>query len=113
MLAGATLVPVASAQAFTSNNFVSPTGNIHCAYTRSAIGCQTMNDGFIVAVGRYGRAVHSRISRTLPWGPTLTYGASYSGGGAFRCISTVNGMTCTSLLSGHGFFINRTRYRTF
>ena len=112
-LAGAALVPVAQAGAFVSNSFQSPTGNIHCLYTGKAIGCQTLNDGFVVGVGAYGRAFHFRTARTAPGGPTLSYGASYYGGGRFRCASSVSGVSCRSLLSGHGFWINRTSYRTF
>jgi hypothetical protein len=53
------------------------------------------------------REVHGPVpARTLQTGRTLTVGN-------FRCSSRVAGLTCTSLRSRHGFFLSRTKQRTF
>jgi hypothetical protein len=58
----------------------------------------------LVAASR--RELGSKPTRILQYGGTLSVGY-------FRCTSRVSGLTCTSRHSGHGFFLSRTRQRTF
>lgn len=99
-----------------SNTFRSPTGNIRCRYWPgdALLGCTTLNNGRVAAVRVFGRPyVDSNRNYTFPSGPVLTYGDYWSVRGRFRCDSRFNGMTCRSLRTGAGFFINRTSYRLF
>jgi hypothetical protein len=106
----ALLIP-ASASAWYSNQWRSPTRNIACKYYTSsdAVKCETENDTFAVALERgWGRAFRTGYTAIPNRVPVLPYGTSWRAGG-IRCASSFNGMTCTA--DGHGFFINRTSYR--
>src|SRR5215813_12093044 len=107
------LLPV-SASAWTSNYFSSPTRNIRCHNGGSWIACTTLNSGLVVTVTLYGHAYTDYDQSEFGvGGPTLYYGQSYNVTGRFHCLSRSDGMTCSSVRSGHGFFINRTNYRVW
>jgi hypothetical protein len=72
----------------------------------------TLNDTFVAAVGLYGSSYKTH-GGTFTGGPILYYGDSWSVNRRFRCNSSYSGMTCRSVATGHGFFINRTSYRLF
>lgn len=114
LAAGFVLVPASGAVGFTSNNFESPSGNILCRYDNrnQVMACITLNDTFVTAVGLTGKAYTTR-GGTFPGGPVLRYGHTWTANRRFRCISRRAGMTCRSVRTGRGFFINRTRYRLF
>jgi hypothetical protein len=57
-------------------------------------------------VGPSRRELGSKPARILRYGQTLAVGY-------FRCRSRVAGLTCISRHSGHGFFLSRTRQRTY
>ncbi len=114
LAAGCVLVPATSGLAFTSNNFESPSGNILCRYDNrnEVMACITLNDTFVAAVPLYGKAYKTR-GGTFPGGPILGYGETWTANRRFKCVSRPKGMTCRSVKTGHGFFINRTHYRLF
>lgn len=114
LAAGCALVPASSALGFVSNNFESPSGNILCRYDNrnQVMACITLNDSFTAAVPLYGIAYKTR-GGTFPGGPVLGYGQRWTASRRFVCISRRAGITCRSVKTGHGFFINRTRYRLF
>ena len=104
----------ASANAWTSNYFSSPTRNIQCHNAGSWIACTTLNTGLVVTVPLYGHAYTDYDQSEFGYGgPTLYYGQTYNVSGRFHCLSRSDGMTCSSVRSGHGFFINRTNYRVW
>jgi hypothetical protein len=113
---GAALALPASAQAWTSNHFYSPSGNIECRYWTTqpyGIGCYTFNNHRYAEVDSQG-AVFEMSTPNDWWGHqswvVLGYGQHYRAG-FVRCRSYVRGMRCWSVLSGHGFFINRSGVR--
>jgi hypothetical protein len=53
-----------------------------------------------------GDTAHDASSTMLAYGENAAFGA-------FTCKSRSNGVTCESRSSGHGFLINRERYRLF
>ncbi len=114
--AGAALVAIGvavpTANAWTSNNFQSPTGNIRCRYdvNSEVKACLTGNDGQFAALGRWGRACTGR-GGTFLGGPVLRYGRSFFVSHKFRCNSKISGMMCASVQSGHGFFTSRDTWR--
>lgn len=114
LAAGCALVPAGVALAFTSNNFESPSGNILCRYDprNEVMACLTINDSFTAAVPLYGKAYRTR-GGTFPGGPVLGYGQSWTANRRFKCVSRRSGMTCRSVKTGRGFFLNRTHYRLF
>jgi hypothetical protein len=113
---GATLAlvgPATAAQAATSattNVWRSPTGNIACRYYPSlaAVTCQTDNDHYAVAVGRYSSTAFHTTYRYIPSSAIrLVYGERWTAPGLV-CLSTAVGMGCEAD-TGHGFAINRDR----
>ena len=94
--------------------FASPTGNIRCRRWRSRplLTCMTRNNGVLVGVTLYGRAFVRRDGYRYfhPRGPVVFYGERWRRG-AFSCLSRFTGMTCQSLYTGRGFFINRSGFR--
>jgi hypothetical protein len=107
-----------SASAWNSNYFHSPTGNIRCRYFPNSqsriLACTTLNTGRIVGVTPYGSSftTFDTTGYAFPAGPTLGYGRYWTYKG-YRCDSSFSGMRCRSGNTGHGFFINRTRYQLF
>ncbi len=110
----ALLVP-ASAQAWTSNHFYSPSGNIECKWYGNNgspfIACTTFNDKYVATIGTYGRWAH--YSDDGSWGFSeysshyvLQYGQTYNAGN-LRCHSGTAGMKCWSRATGHGFLLSR------
>ena len=111
----AVIGPAAAAQAATSATthvWRSPTGNIACRYYPSlaAVSCQTDNDHYAVAVGRYSSTAFHTTYRYIPSNAfRLAYGGSWRAPGIV-CVSTSVGMGCQAD-SGHGFAINRDQVR--
>jgi len=71
------------------------------------VGCPdvfTLNATGRVEIAR--ASYQAGASRTLAYGQTLTLGH-------LRCASRFTGLTCTSLYSGHGFFLSRQRLSTW
>ncbi len=101
-------------QYLSTRYFVSPTGNIRCRtwISRPLLTCTTRNNGVLVGVTRFGRAFARRDGFRYyhPRGPVLFYGERWRRGG-FSCLSRFQGMTCQSLATGRGFFINRSGWR--
>ncbi len=118
-LAVALTLGAASAEAWNSNYFQSPTGNIRCRYFQNSSGrqlaCITLNNGRLVGVTPTGQSFETFDSRgyLFPRGPTLNYGEFWRVRGLYRCDARRKGMACRSLRSGHGFLINKTGYRLF
>lgn len=114
LAAGCLLAPASGALGFTSNNFESPSGNILCRYdSRNLVmACMTLNDSFVTAVGLYGPS-YKTTGGTFSGGPVLGYGQTWTANRRFRCFSKTAGLTCRSVKTGHGFFLNRTQYRLF
>jgi hypothetical protein len=106
----------ATAQAWTSNHFYSPSSNIECKYYGNNgspfVACMTFNDGYIVTVGQYGKTTHYWNDNS--WGFSrysshyvLDYGQNWTTGVGLRCHSSTAGMKCWSTYSGHGFLLSR------
>ncbi len=112
--AAAVLVPAGAATAWRSNTFSSPTGNIQCKYDQynEVVSCRTLNDNWVAAVPLYGASYKVRGGYYVR-GQTLYYGQTWTVSGKFRCWSRVEGMTCKSLRTGHGFFTSRAYWRFF
>jgi hypothetical protein len=71
------------------------------------VGCpQTFTLSATGAVSIDRASYQVGASRTLGYGRSLTLGH-------LRCTSAVAGLTCTSLRSGHGFFLSRQKLRTW
>ena len=112
----------ALAGAWSSNYWHSPTGNIRCRYfpVKKGIVCVSLNDNFAVGVGLRGKSFESPNTSPsyFPAGHVLQFGQHYivflaDGTNAFRCNMASRGVTCHSLLSGHGFFLGREVYQLF
>jgi hypothetical protein len=111
-------LPAGASAAF--KQFRSPTGKIGCAFEsggglKPIVRCEWAgSNDRAVWVGRHGHAHHLRISDTVrdPHAAVLRYGHSKT----FRrlkCTSRRTGMTCKSLLTGHGFTVSVRRQRLF
>lgn len=102
-------------QGWSSNYFSSPSGNIRCRefVKKDLMACITLNDKFAAIVPLYGNSYKQRNvgAWQFPRGPTLSYGERWRDAGRFRCKSRTDGMRCWSIPTGHGFFINRDRYK--
>ncbi len=103
-VAAAALAGAGTAAAWQSNTFSSPSGNIQCKYDapNEVVSCRTLNDNWVAAVSLYGSSYKVR-------------GGSYTPGRilGYRCVSRTDGMTCRSLVTGHGFWTSRTAWRFF
>jgi hypothetical protein len=105
----AALLP-ASALAWSSSSFRSPSGNIRCEYFGSGISCGTLNDGYTITLYRYGRtAVGIDNVYGFRGGPVLAYGLRWRSR-FIICDSFFSGMQCENR-QGHGFFLNRDEVR--
>jgi len=118
LASGASARPAAglgpAAATWSSDYFVSPTGNIRCRYFsyQRVLACKTLNNGRVAVSPLYGSAYVGYIgSYSFPSGPVLYYGQTYTVPGQFRCVSQANGMFCRSLQSGRGFGLAREGYR--
>jgi hypothetical protein len=103
----------ASAKAWTSNYWRSPTRNIACRYypTLEVVTCETDNDHYSVAVPRYGKAFRTYYRWVPSYAPVLTYGQHWTAPG-FNCWSRFDGMLCRTP-AGHGFFLSRDNAEVF
>src|SRR3954468_13908807 len=97
-----------SASAWSGSIFSSPTGNLRCRYYGGdqALFCRSMNDGFTIWLGRYGRPATRRYGPAIGRGHYFAYGETWTAPG-FSCNSQITGITCRNP-NGHGFFLNRT-----
>jgi hypothetical protein len=102
------------ADAFRSNTFYSPTGNIECRalgdyLNRPVIACTTFNNQRVAYLYRYSGTHltfdNGQFAFHRGLGPTLPYNTNWTGYG-FRCDSLFSGMQCQNL-AGHGFKIAR------
>ena len=98
--------------------FHTPSNNVRCDGQTSGVQCWVMSTA---TRSHYPRAwlvrPHGQATSFVPndgpgSGPALQYGSTWSRG-ALRCRSRVTGLTCWSVLTGHGFFLSRARQRTF
>jgi hypothetical protein len=108
--------------------FQSPSGNIGCSITRTAVRCDIaqhtwptprkprscdVDYGGGVQVGRRGKGSFVCAGDTaLHQGPVLDYGKRIRRG-RFRCRSRTDGVRCTNRRNGHGFFLSRDRVNRF
>jgi hypothetical protein len=127
VLATAAFLAVASpASAFVG--FVSPSGNIGCALSKSGVRCDIgkkkwqpppkpadcdLDWGYGLDLGRHGRPhficagdTTLGFTRKLPYGESIRRGR-------FRCHSGMEGMRCVNLRNRHGFLLSRERYARF
>ena len=87
--------------------FSSPTGNLNCTLqTETFLICARNNDGLNVFFDAENDSITESIAGPEPGGVTVPYGSAWEGG-RFRCESEEAGITCTSFLSGSGFFFKR------
>ena len=90
--------------------FLSPTRNLFCEMSGTAVYCQSVARPHSVRMGVDGRAtvcVGAACLRTPPAGtPVLAYDREMSLG-RFRCLSQSSGIACTVADSGRGFLIDR------
>ena len=109
-------------------SFQSPTGNIGCRLTSTAARCDIRVQHWNVAtlpscshgrdrglmVGRGGPAtfVCAPTGVIDPAARSLAYGKDSQANG-FTCHSSTLGVTCKSATSGHGFSLNREKYKRF
>jgi hypothetical protein len=117
------------AQAASFKQFQSPSGNIGCVITKSAVRCDIrehtwptppkpptcdVDYGGGVQVGRSGAGSYVCAGDTAldPSADVLAYGDRISKG-KIRCASKTKGMRCVNLESKHGFFLSRAAVRLF
>src|ERR671927_1687467 len=104
-------LPAGASAAF--KQFRSPTGRIGCAFEsggglKPIVRCEWAgSNDRAVWVGVHGKAHHLRISDTVrdPNAPVLGYGHSKRFH-RIKCTSRRTGMSCRSLVSGHGFTVS-------
>jgi hypothetical protein len=109
--------------------FRSPSANIGCVIGGGVARCDIRDrvwspprrpkscpldfgQGLFVARSGRGRFVCAGDTALNPTARALAYGTQTVVAG-FRCSSARSGMTCSSLRTGHGFFISVQRYRRF
>jgi hypothetical protein len=100
--------------------FKSPSGNVACVISTDRENglfaqCELKSKGVGYSVRRRGRVTtyDGRGYDDLAGQRfVLRYGRSIRRGD-FRCTSRMSGMTCRSLVSGHGFTLSRERQRRF
>jgi hypothetical protein len=119
-LAAATaLVSVPAAVAAAS--FVTPGRAAYCSVSHGEpphhLICWTPNDGFTVAMYRFGRSHKNYSPSNRGWhelaGRVLRFGETWSLPGYWRCVSRRTGLRCTNR-AGHGWWLGRYRgYRLF
>ncbi|MFD1506159.1 hypothetical protein FE374_17865 [Georgenia yuyongxinii] len=123
--AGDWLAPArpAPADAQQRNAFVSPTGNIACGLGEGTATCtiterafadpQTCGPGPVtLVVGVGGDARPDCAAPAAAGGDGLAYDQSVTAG-HFACLSKLDGVTCWSTLTGHGFTVARAGFSTF
>ncbi|TRW46951.1 hypothetical protein [Georgenia yuyongxinii] len=123
--AGDWLAPLrpAPADAQQRNAFVSPTGNIACGLGEDTATCtiterafadpQTCGPGPVtLVVGAGGDAGPDCAAPGAAGGDGLAYEQSVTAG-YFACLSKLDGVTCWSTLTGHGFTVARAGFSTF
>ena len=122
LLVALALALPATAQAWTSNHFYSPTRNIECKFFPPPgapyIACTTFNDGFLATIDNRYRSYHTYGNGGYGFnrygsGPTLQYGQTYVTSYGLRCRSYTSGMKCWSRISGHGFILSRADFGQF
>jgi hypothetical protein len=112
LAAALALAAPAAADAWESDTFQSPTGNLICKYrwNLEAITCGAFSSAKIIHLRKYGRPVEgNRISwnGSESW-PTLRYGQVYNAGRPVSCRSLWSGMRCQNA-DGWFFLIDRAK----
>lgn len=112
----AALAAVPAASAWRSNEFVSPSGNIHCEFIDYGAGvtCMLANNRRQAAVSARGRGFEVRNwpDPYVTFQYVLGYGRSWTAG-RYYCRSFVSAMVCGNRWTGHGFSIAREGIRTW
>jgi hypothetical protein len=112
---------VAVPAAFAATDFVTPGRAAYCGVSHGEVPhhliCWTPNDGFTVAMYRFGSASNAYSKSNRGWhelaGRVLRFGQTWSIRGYWTCVSRRNGLTCTNR-AGHGWWLGRYRgYRLF
>jgi hypothetical protein len=116
------IVGAAGASTNSVRWFHSPSGNIECEIASHDVRgtyayCQTFRPLQTAKLGTTGHtSICTHRACSVGNGPqdatTLTYGQSLRVG-IFRCTSTVTGVRCLVIASGHGFKIAREGVTTF
>ena len=120
LLATALLLAFPAGASASFIQFRSPTGKIGCAFEsggslKPIVRCEWAgSNDTAVWVGQRGKAHHLRISDTVrdPNAPVLGYGHSRRFH-RIKCTSRRTGMSCRSLVSGHGFTVSVQRQHLF
>jgi hypothetical protein len=130
LASGAAMLAFAgSANAFTFEQFHTPSGNINCGIGGGSVRCDTTEHtwpvppkpatcefdwGGSVGVGRKDPAEFLCVSDAVggPDSQVLGYGERISVN-RFRCASKTKGVRCVNRKSGHGFFVSRETVRLF
>ena len=107
---------------YQHKEFRDPSGNIDCFLAERLPSyefayCLLVSKWVLYDLKRRGPAWVVHPPKDGSWRPdgtkfVLGYGRSVHVG-PFKCVSRVKGLTCVSLVSGHGFFISRERQRRF
>jgi hypothetical protein len=113
------LLAPATARA-TYRDFRSPSGKVACAFYSDAevppiVRCDWQgSDDQAIEVRERGRARFRHVTDTVmnPDARVLRYGRSTTFG-RLKCISRRRGMTCRSLVSGHGFRVSAEKRERF
>lgn len=110
------------------NGFQSPSRNIGCVISPSALRCDIgekdwspppkpancpVDWGYGVSLGKHGKAQFICAGDSARMiGPVVPYGETVRRG-RFKCKSKFSGMLCVNLRNGHGFFLSSQRVRLF
>lgn len=100
--------PAPTPSVYSGSGFSSPTGNLRCFNYGTTLRCSSANDGFSVSLDEYG-SPYSTSGSVEGGGQVVPYGSDWASG-VFRCDSEFDGITCRSVSSGRGFFLNRDTY---
>jgi hypothetical protein len=120
---------VPKSDALSLKSFSSPSGNIGCKLDASTARCDVREHAYIPGLKPgdcqqdWGDSLQVSDRGAVGWvchgdtviaqgAPVLPYG-KISRQGSIVCASADTGVTCTQEGSGHGFLINRERYRIF
>ena len=110
------LLLVPSALAWRSNEFVSPSGNIHCELLDYGTGitCMLANNGRQATVSRFGPGyrVYNWPNPYVTYRYVLRYGQEWDAN-PYYCRSFTTAMVCGNRRTGHGFSIARQGIRTW
>ncbi len=106
--AGAALVAPASASAWTSGGFHSPTANLRCHLYAEGLACEDRSTGNIAAlVEGTAHRISSGYGMHVAWNShVVLYGQTW-GSSIYGCRSMTSGIRCFDRRTGAGFLIAR------